>query len=87
MEKFADAHRATNPLRFVLNIGDSFYEVGVKDVHDPQWQTKFEQMYSKKSLNVPFLSVLGNHDWIFDPTAQIAYAQAHPGTRWQMDNF
>src|SRR5690606_36106968 len=67
--------------------GDNFYEIGVSGVHDPQWSTKFEQMYDRQRLPMPFISVMGNHDWGNDPSAQIAYAGAYPSTRWQMDGF
>ncbi len=50
----------TNPCDFGLLLGDNFYETGVASVNDPQWQTKFEQVYA--GLDLPFYAVLGNHD-------------------------
>ena len=83
---YAEQNRATNPVNFVLFVGDNFYEAGVKTVDDPQWQDKFERMYDAKRLPMPFIVTLGNHDWKGElPDVEIDYARAHPETRWQMD--
>ncbi len=83
---YAEQNRATNPVNFVLFVGDNFYDVGVQTVNDPQWQDKFERMYDAKRLPMPFIVTLGNHDWKGElPDVEIDYARAHPGTRWQMD--
>ena len=86
MAKYAAKHQKSNPVDFVLMVGDNFYEDGVKTVDDAQWRDKFENMYDSNRLAVPFLVVLGNHDWrLSQPDVQIDYNHAHPGTRWQMD--
>ncbi len=83
---YADKCAATNPVNFVLLLGDNFYESGVKTVTDAQWQDKFEKMYDPKRLPMPFVVALGNHDWRDDvPDTEIDYAGANPGGRWQMD--
>ena len=87
MAQYATRHQGADAVQFVVSLGDNFYEHGVTDVDDPQWQTKFEQMYDKQRLPMPFIAVLGNHDWHLNPVAQIAYARSNPGTRWQMDGF
>lgn len=46
---------------FALYLGDNFYQVGVDDVHDPQFSEKFEGPYAL--LDLPFYVVLGNHDY------------------------
>jgi hypothetical protein len=46
---------------FALLLGDNFYDTGVTAVDDPQFITKFEQIYSQ--LGIPFYVVLGNHDY------------------------
>lgn len=86
MARYAEAGKAQKPLDFVIATGDNFYDNGVKSTTDPQWQDKFENVYDKVRLNVPFYVVLGNHDWRSDPMAQITYS-ATPGTRWKMDGF
>lgn len=45
---------------FALETGDNFYNVGVDNLADPQWQTAFEVPY--KDLNLPIYATLGNHD-------------------------
>ncbi len=68
--------------RFIVSVGDNFYDFGVTSVDDPQWQTSFEQVYSTPSLQVPWQVILGNHDYRGNCDAQIAYGQTHP--RWKM---
>jgi hypothetical protein len=41
-------------------LGDNIYEDGVTSPDDPQFKTKFEDMYSP--LGIPFYVTLGNHD-------------------------
>src|SRR5476651_861268 len=68
--------------KFIISVGDNFYENGVASVDDPQWQTSFEKVYSAPSLQVPWRVILGNHDYHANCDAQIAYAKTSP--RWKM---
>jgi acid phosphatase len=68
--------------RFVVSVGDNFYESGVKSVDDPQWKTSFEDIYTDPALQVPWYAVLGNHDYKGNPQAQIDYAGR--SSRWKM---
>jgi tartrate-resistant acid phosphatase type 5 len=86
MANYADRHRRDDPVHFVISTGDNFYPGGVSSVDDRQWRTKFEQVYNETRLPMPFIAVLGNHDWRLNPTAQMVYTQ-RTGTRWQMDAF
>ena len=36
--------------RFVISVGDNFYEDGVASAADPQWQSSFEQIYTDPAL-------------------------------------
>lgn len=55
----------------VVNAGDNFYWGGVfhnslggNDIHDtPSFKQAFEDVYTDRSLMVPWLGVLGNHDY------------------------
>lgn len=67
---------------FVLYLGDNFYGTGVKSVKDSQWKTKFENVFSAASLEIPFYAVLGNHDYLRNPQAQVDYTAL--STRWKM---
>ena len=73
---------ANSRCRFVISVGDYFYDVGVVDVDDPQWQLTFERVFSGSSLQVPWYSVLGNHDYSGNPNAEVEYTGN--GIRWQM---
>ena len=87
MARYAASHQKSNPVNFVMLVGDNFYNDGVKTVDDPQWHDKFEAMYDSNRLSMPFLVVLGNHDWrLSTPDVEIDYPKTHPGTRWRMDS-
>jgi tartrate-resistant acid phosphatase type 5 len=68
--------------RFIISVGDNFYDDGVASAGDPQWQTSFEQVYSAASLQVPWHVVLGNHDYHGNCDAQIEYSRT--SSRWKM---
>ncbi|MFT5413072.1 MAG: tartrate-resistant acid phosphatase type 5 [Verrucomicrobiales bacterium] len=67
---------------FVLMLGDNFYNSGVKSVSDPQWQSKFEQIYRSRLRKIPFYACLGNHDHRGNVEAQIDYSKQ--SERWRM---
>src|ERR1044071_9930053 len=82
----AQQSHVKSPVDFVVVLGDNFYEAGGTNVKDAQWTQKFELMYDKARLPMPFIAVLGNHDWRGGmPDVEIQYHHAQPGTRWQMD--
>lgn len=86
MTRFArEAKAKGTPLDFAVSVGDNFYDNGVTDNDDPQWQTKFEGMYPVEAMPFPFFSVLGNHDWRSNPATQFSYRG--PSGRWRMDAF
>lgn len=54
----------------VVNAGDNFYWGGINHwtrgghgVHDQFWNIGVENMYTHPSLNVPWIGILGNHDY------------------------
>ena len=67
---------------FILSTGDNIYNSGVSSVDDPQWKTKFEDIYSCPELAIPWYAVLGNHDHRGSIQAEIAYHSKNP--RWNM---
>lgn len=79
------ARARARPIDFMLLTGDNFYMHGVRTVDDPQWRTAFEDVYADPALQVPAYASLGNHDWKWNPAAQIEYAKTSP--RWRMDDF
>lgn len=70
------------PVDLLLTTGDNFYPRGVTSTDDPQWRTKFEDIYTDPALQVPVYPSLGNHDWMGDVAAQVAYSQVNP--RWRL---
>jgi acid phosphatase len=67
---------------FVVSLGDNFYEVGVKDMADPQFHESYENVYTAQSLQAPWYVILGNHDYCGNCDAQLEYAKKSP--RWTM---
>lgn len=60
MEKVAEAQRG---LDFVVLLGDNFYTKDTLTVDSPEWESRFEHVYSGAFLDgTPFYAVLGNHD-------------------------
>jgi acid phosphatase len=75
---------AANTMRpqFIISVGDNFYERGVASTEDPQWQKTFENVYIAPSLQVPWYVALGNHDYLGNCDAQLAYSRL--SKRWNM---
>lgn len=67
---------------FIISTGDNFYCCGVAGTNDPQWDSSFENIYTAHSLHVPWMPVLGNHDYMGNTQAQIDYSSI--SRRWQM---
>ncbi len=67
----------------VLYLGDNFYPHGVSSPDDPQWQSKFENMFSGPCLSATkFYAIPGNHDYAGSVAAQIQYTAMQ--NRWVM---
>lgn len=56
-------------VKFIINVGDSFYPEGLTGKDDPQWDTKWRNIYDPKLRSIPWYSVYGNHDYHHDPCA------------------
>ena len=82
MARVADGNGA----RFIISVGDNFYESGVTGIDDPAWQSSFERVYDAPSLQLPWRVALGNHDYIGNAQAQIDYSAKsdrwHLPSRW-----
>ncbi|KAI9074087.1 hypothetical protein K1719_043932 [Acacia pycnantha] len=67
---------------FVISTGDNFYEDGLTGVDDPAFYDSFANIYTAPSLNKPWYSVLGNHDYRGDVEAQLSPVLGHKDWRW-----
>ena len=67
---------------FIIAAGDNFYPAGVKSVSDSQWIYSYENVYTYRSLQCPWLVVPGNHDYGLNVDAQVEYTSI--SKRWYM---
>lgn len=66
--------------KFMVSTGDNFYDVGVENEEDPQFETTFEQPFGTDVLrNVRWFVCAGNHDQWGLP-GQVRYTQR--SLRW-----
>ena len=78
------------PPAFVLALGDNFYEHGVQSAADPQWDSTWRDLWlaaSPRLAGVPWLAVLGNHDYghgAAGAAAQIDRTTAGDDDEWKM---
>lgn len=56
------------PTDFLALLGDNFYPFGVSSKRDKQWE-----MFEHNFGYLPCYAILGNHDYLQNPYAQIAY--------------
>ncbi|XP_042480369.1 purple acid phosphatase 3-like [Macadamia integrifolia] len=69
-------------VNFVVSTGDNFYDNGLIGVDDPAFEESFTKIYTAKSLQKPWYSVLGNHDYRGDVKAQISPVLRKIDSRW-----
>ncbi|CAA2975081.1 purple acid phosphatase 17-like [Olea europaea subsp. europaea] len=67
---------------FVVSTGDNFYDNGLKGEHDPAFIDSFTNIYTAKSLQKQWYTVLGNHDYRGDALAQLSPALRKIDNRW-----
>jgi len=54
-------------VKFIINVGDSFYPDGVSSPGDIRWRTQWIDRFPDILRSVPWYSVYGNHDLHHDP--------------------
>ncbi|RCV38496.1 hypothetical protein SETIT_8G147300v2 [Setaria italica] len=73
---------------FVVNVGDNFYKNGLTGVDDKAFEESFTHIYTAKSLQKPWYTILGNHDYRGDALAQLSPVLRKLESRWVcMKNF
>lgn len=68
----------------IISTGDNFYEHGVKSIEDKLWKLSFEDVFHHESLQRSWYCILGNHDHVQNPLAQVEYSKI--SKRWNMPN-
>lgn len=66
----------------VIAIGDVHHFDGVASVSDPLWSSNYEQIYTHPELMIPWMAVLGNHEYRGNTQAVLDYSQV--SRRWRM---
>ncbi|XP_065631636.1 purple acid phosphatase 3 [Quercus suber] len=66
----------------VVSTGDNFYENGLTSIHDPSFKKSFAKIYTAKSLQKRWYSVLGNHDYRGNVEAQLNPILRKIDRRW-----
>ncbi|MFY7652826.1 MAG: metallophosphoesterase, partial [Chitinophagaceae bacterium] len=66
---------------FIISTGDNFYPDGVISTTDPQWMNSFENIYNSYSLQIPWFTAFGNHDYRGSIEAQLNYSKI--SRRWR----
>ncbi|XP_027193563.1 purple acid phosphatase 17-like [Cicer arietinum] len=67
---------------FVISTGDNFYDDGLTSEHDPNFEESFSKIYTAKSLQKQWYSVLGNHDYRGDAEAQLSPFLRQIDSKW-----
>eukprot|EP00408_Alexandrium_pacificum_P060640 CAMPEP_0171172786 /NCGR_PEP_ID=MMETSP0790-20130122/9894_1 /TAXON_ID=2925 /ORGANISM="Alexandrium catenella, Strain OF101" /LENGTH=450 /DNA_ID=CAMNT_0011637645 /DNA_START=88 /DNA_END=1438 /DNA_ORIENTATION=+ len=75
---------AEKAAQFVVNVGDNFYHCGIQSTSDKQIEEDYTSVYTAPSLQVPWYSALGNHEYGYNVDAQVEFTQADPTRRWYM---
>ncbi len=68
---------------FVLNTGDNFYWCGIQNSTDSQIKADWLDPYADVSLQIPWYSILGNHEYGYNVDAQLELPSLYPN--WVMD--
>ncbi|RYG60536.1 hypothetical protein EON64_19215, partial [archaeon] len=62
------------PVTSIFALGDNFYPYGVASSRDPQFVSAWKNVFLRyPSLRVPWCVVLGNHDYMGNPKAQVDF--------------
>ena len=77
MKRYASKYKP----KLVLNTGDNFYYCGIQNSSDAQISDDYLDLFG--NIGLPWYNALGNHDYGFNPDAQLELNQTIP--EWIMD--
>lgn len=72
---------------FILGLGDNFYPTGVSSELDPKFKVAWSDVFlAHQALQVPWYVILGNHDYMGVPEAQVKFTTStkNVGGFWRM---
>ncbi|XP_068658522.1 purple acid phosphatase 17-like [Aristolochia californica] len=69
-------------INFVISTGDNFYDKGLEGVQDTAFEESFTDIYTARSLQRQWYSVLGNHDYRGNTVAQLSPVLRRIDSRW-----
>lgn len=69
-------------IEFVISTGDNFYDDGLQGAGDALFEASFTNIYTAKSLQKKWYSVLGNHDYRGNVEAQLSPILRRLDKRW-----
>ncbi|KAG6676013.1 hypothetical protein I3843_15G127300 [Carya illinoinensis] len=69
-------------INFVVSTGDNFYDNGLTSEQDTAFEESFTKVYTANSLQKPWYSVLGNHDYRGNAEAQLSPLLRKIDSRW-----
>jgi hypothetical protein len=85
MDAWARVHGTPD---LILGLGDNFYPYGVESTADRLFKDAWSNIFLKyTTLRVPWKMVLGNHDYMGNPDAQVEFhydKKYNPTGLWQM---
>lgn len=71
LQNVAQSMKKLFPTDFMVLLGDNFYPSGVSSVTDRRWD-----LFETNFAYLPCYAILGNHDYLQNPYAQIGYRSA-----------
>merc|ERR1711907_381525 len=78
------ASAKANDVKFIVNTGDNFYWCGIENTSDFQVAKDWIDTYNAPSLQIPWMGVLGNHEYGYNVQAQVDLSKIHKN--WVMDD-
>lgn len=74
--------------KFVLALGDNFYNTGVTSDTSSRFSTSWSTVYNSGSMKtLPWYVIAGNHDHEGNVTAEVEFTNLDPTKRWNYPDF